>query len=125
MNNMKYAKSHEWLVMNGDIATVGITFYAQEQLGDVVFVEVPEVGRKVEVGGEIAVVESVKAASEIYSPVSGEVVDANQALLDSPELINQAPEAEGWIYKIKLSDKNELEALLDENHYKRLVTDLD
>ncbi len=125
MNNMKYAKSHEWLVMDGDIATVGITFYAQEQLGDVVFVELPDVGKKVAVGGEIAVVESVKAASEIYSPVSGEVVETNSALQDTPELINQAPEAEGWIYKIKLSDKNELEVLLDENHYKRLVTDLD
>lgn len=114
---VKYTKDHEWLRLDGAVATVGITDYAQQQLGDVVFVELPEVGRAVEAGGDAAVVESVKAASEVYAPVAGEVVEANDALADDPSLVNSAPQGEGWFFKLKVADPAALDALMDEAAY--------
>jgi glycine cleavage system H protein len=117
-SDLKYTKSHEWVRDNGDgTVTLGITDHAQELLGDLVFVEVPEIGSEVEAGGEIAVVESVKAASDVYSPVSGEVVEANEALADTPESVNDSPYENGWICKIRLSNSSELEGLLDADSY--------
>ena len=113
-----YTKEHEWIRVEGDQATVGITDFAQGQLGDVVFVELPETGRTVTKGGEAAVVESVKAASDVYSPVSGEVTDANQALVDDPSLANTDPEGEGWFFRLRLSDQGELGGLMDAAAYK-------
>jgi glycine cleavage system H protein len=121
---LKYAKSHEWARDEGDgTVTVGITEHAQEQLGDLVFVELPEVGRQVRAGGECAVVESVKAASDVYSPVSGEVVEANSALADAPELVNSGPYGEGWMFKVRMSDPAELGALLDAAGYLAAVAE--
>ncbi|WP_436642922.1 glycine cleavage system protein GcvH [Microbaculum sp. FT89] len=119
--SMHFTKEHEWISVEGDVGTIGITDYAQEQLGDVVFVELPEVGKTVAVGDEAGVVESVKAASEIYAPVSGEVVEVNQALADEPAKVNEAPEGEGWFVRIKLSDKSQLDALMDADAYKTYV----
>ncbi|GLI62918.1 glycine cleavage system protein H [Volvox africanus] len=113
----KYAKSHEWAKVHGDTATVGISDHAQSQLGDVVFVELPDVGKVVKQGETFGVVESVKAASDVYSPVSGEVVEVNQALVDKPGTVNTSPFEEGWIIKVKLSNKGELAALLDADAY--------
>ena len=113
-----YTKEHEWIRVEGDEAVVGITDFAQGQLGDVVFVELPEVGRQVSKGGETAVVESVKAASDVYSPVSGEVTNANQALVDDPSLANTDPEGEGWFFRLRLSDQGELGGLMDAAAYK-------
>jgi glycine cleavage system H protein len=113
-----YTEEHEWVRVEGDSATVGITNFAQGQLGDIVFVEVPEAGRAVTKGGEAAVVESVKAASDVYAPVTGEVTEGNQALVDDPSLVNSDPEGEGWFFKIKLSDTSELEGLMDAEAYK-------
>jgi glycine cleavage system H protein len=117
MSDLKYTKDHEWIRVDGDIGTVGISAFAQEQLGDVVFVELPDVGRTVAPGDEAAVVESVKAASEVYAPVSGEVVEVNGALNDTPELVNSDPTGKGWFIKIRLSDASELDALMDEASY--------
>ncbi|WP_349359665.1 glycine cleavage system protein GcvH [Stappia sp.] len=114
----RYTEDHEWITVDGDVATVGITNYAQEQLGDVVFVELPEVGRKVAKGDEAAVVESVKAASEVYAPLDGEVVEANDVLADEPAKVNEDPEGAAWFVKIKLSDKSQLDALMDADAYK-------
>jgi glycine cleavage system H protein len=117
-SDLKYTKSHEWVRDNGDgTVTLGITDHAQELLGDLVFVEVPETGSDIEAGGEIAVVESVKAASDVYSPVSGEVIEANEALADAPESVNDSPYESGWICKIRLSDNSQLEALMDADSY--------
>ncbi len=113
-----YTKEHEWIRVEGDNATVGITDFAQGQLGDVVFVEVPEAGRQVVKGGDAAVVESVKAASDVYAPVSGEVTEGNQALVDDPALVNSDPEGEGWFFKLRLSDTSELDGLMDADSYK-------
>ena len=113
-----YTKEHEWVRVEGDVATVGITDFAQGQLGDVVFVEVPEAGRQVSQGGEAAVVESVKAASDVYAPVSGEVIEGNQALVDDPALINSDPEGEGWFFKLRLSDTQEINELMNAEQYK-------
>ena len=118
-----YTEEHEWIRTEGDgaadsVATVGITDFAQNQLGDIVFVEVPEAGRQVAKGGEAAVVESVKAASDVYSPVSGEVTEGNSALSDDPSLANSDPEGEGWFFKVRLSDPSELEGLMDAEAYK-------
>ena len=113
-----YTKEHEWIRVDGDTATVGITDFAQGQLGDVVFVEVPEAGRHVAQGGEAAVVESVKAASDVYAPISGEVVEGNQALVDDPALVNSDPEGEGWFFKLRLSDTGELNDLMNVDQYK-------
>ena len=121
---MRFTKDHEWVEMTGDIAIVGITAYAAEQLGDVVFVEVPEAGKTVKAGDNMAVVESVKAASDVYAPISGEVVEANAALSDSPETVNAAPEAAGWFAKLKVSDPAEVEALMDRAQYEAYLQTL-
>lgn len=113
-----YTKDHEWVRVDGDTATVGITDFAQGQLGDVVFVEVPEAGRQVSQGGEAAVVESVKAASDVYAPVSGDVTEGNQALVDDPALVNSDPEGEGWFFKLRLSDTGQLNDLMNADQYK-------
>lgn len=120
--NLKYAASHEWLRAEGDgIYTVGITEHAQELLGDMVFVELPEVGETVGQGDDCAVAESVKAASDIYAPVSGEIVAVNDALSDSPELVNNSPYEDGWMFKIKIADEAELGALLDAAGYQSSI----
>ena len=118
MSGLKYTKEHEWIRVESGVGTVGITPYAQEQLGDVVFVELPEVGRKAEQGKEIAVVESVKTASEIYAPVSGEVVEVNKGLSDQPAEVNSDPLGAGWFLKIKIADAGQLSGLMDEAAYK-------
>ena len=114
---LKYTASHEWVRIEGDIATIGITDHAQDALGDVVYVETPDIGNVVHANDEVGVVESVKAASDIYSPLSGEVIDINEDLEDSPELINRDPYGDGWFYKIKLSDTAELANLLSADDY--------
>ena len=119
--DLKYAKSHEWVRGSGDTATVGITDHAQHELTDIVFVELPAVGRKVKAGEACAVVESVKTASDIYSPVSGEILEVNQAIVDKPELVNIDPHGNGWFYKIKLSDAAEVNALLTPENYKAQI----
>jgi len=119
--DLKYAKSHEWVRVSGDTATVGITDHAQHELTDVVFVELPEVGRKVKAGETCAVVESVKTASDIYSPVSGEIIEVNKPVADNPALVNTEPFAGGWFYKIKLSNPTELNALLSPEDYKKQI----
>ena len=113
-----YTKEHEWVRADGDTATVGITDFAQGQLGDIVFVEVPESGRQVTQGGEAAVVESVKAASDVYAPVGGEVIEGNQALVDDPALVNSDPEGAGWFFKLRLADTGELNDLMNAEQYK-------
>ena len=113
-----YTKDHEWISVDGDTATVGITDFAQGQLGDVVFVEVPEAGKHVAKGGDAAVVESVKAASDVYSPVSGEVLEGNQALVDDPALVNTDPEGEGWFFRLRLADNHEISELMNADQYK-------
>lgn len=115
--NLKYAKSHEWVRVEGDIAVVGITDHAQHELTDVVYVETPAVGARVEAGKECAVVESVKAASDIYAPVSGDVVAVNEELASAPELLNQDPYDKGWMFKLKMSDASELNELLSPDDY--------
>ena len=121
MASILFTEDHEWLNNDNGTATVGITVHAQEQLGDLVFVELPEVGRKVAKGDAIAVVESVKAASDVYAPVDGEIVEVNDAVVNDPSLINQAAEGEGWLFKLKLSDEGQLNGLLDAAGYKALV----
>ena len=116
--SLYFTKEHEWIRVEGDIATVGITDFAQAQLGDIVFVEVPEAGRQVTQGGDAAVVESVKAASDVYAPVSGEVTEGNQALADDPSLVNSDPEGEGWFFKLRLSDDHQLSELMNAEQYK-------
>jgi glycine cleavage system H protein len=118
---LKYTQQHEWLSLEGDVATVGITDYAQAALGDLVFIELPAVGRSVKAGEAFVVVESVKAASDVYAPISGEVVEVNTALGSAPETINGDPYSAGWICKIRLSDKAELEKLLASADYAKLV----
>ncbi len=124
MSVVKYTKEHEWVRVDGDTATIGITDYAQTQLGDVVYVELPEPGRKVEKGKEAAVVESVKAASEVYAPLSGEVVAANQGLAEDPARVNSDPMGEGWFFKLRLANAKELDELLDEAAYQSFVEGL-
>ena len=121
-NDLRYAESHEWVSLEGDIATVGITDYAQHALGDIVYVDMPEVGDEVTAGEEFGAVESVKAASDLYSPVSGEVVEINEALEDEPGLINQDAFS-NWIMKVKVSDPSEVEALLDAEAYAKICED--
>ena len=121
---MRFTKDHEWVIVQGDVATVGITAYAAEQLGDVVFVETPDVGKTVKAGDGFAVVESVKAASDVYAPVSGEVVEANGELGDSPETVNALPETGGWFAKIKLSNPAEVDALMDRDAYEAFLSTL-
>jgi glycine cleavage system H protein len=118
MSGRKYTEDHEWLDIDGDVATVGITDFAQEQLGDVVFVELPDIGKSFARGDEAAVVESVKAAAEVYAPVSGEIVEVNAALDADPSLVNASATDKGWFVKIRLSDTSELDGLMDEDAYK-------
>jgi glycine cleavage system H protein len=120
--DLKYAKSHEWVRVSGDTAVIGITDHAQHELTDVVFVELPEVGRKVKAGEACAVVESVKTASDIYSPVSGDVIEINKTVVDDPALVNREPFANGWFIKIKLANAGELDALLTPESYKAQIT---
>lgn len=123
MSNLRFSEEHEWVLVEGDVATVGISNFAQEQLGDVVFVELPDVGRSVNQGDEVAVVESVKAASEIYTPVSGEIVEINEALGDEPGTVNESAEADGWFYKIRMTDASEVDELMDAAGYKTFTDD--
>ena len=120
----RFSEEHEWISVSGDVGTVGISDYAQSQLGDIVYVEVPEAGKKLAKGGEAAVVESVKAASDVYSPVTGEVVEGNAALADNPALVNSDPFGEGWFFKVKIADKSELDAMMDEAAYAEFVKGL-
>ena len=113
-----FTEEHEWIDVEGDTATVGITDYAQEQLGDIVFVELPEVGATVDKGKDAAVVESVKAASDVYAPISGEVVETNASLDDDPSLVNSSPEDDGWFFKLTIADKGQLDGLMDQTAYK-------
>ncbi len=119
-----FTDEHEWIDVEGEIATVGITDYAQEQLGDIVFVELPAEGANFDKGDDAAVVESVKAASDVYAPISGEVVEANGALEDEPALVNSDPEEDGWFFKIRVADPSELEGLMNEAAYKKFVAAL-
>jgi glycine cleavage system H protein len=120
-SDLKYAKTHEWVRVSGDTATVGITDHAQHELTDIVFVELPAVGRQVKAGEACAVVESVKTASDIYSPVSGEILEVNQPVVDNPALVNTDPHAAGWFYKIKLANAAELGTLLSPEDYTRQI----
>ena len=122
--SLYFTKEHEWVRVDGDVATVGISDHAQEALGDIVFAEVPEAGRSVAKGDDAAVVESVKAASDVYAPVSGDVTEGNSALGDDPSLINRDPEGEGWFFKLKLSDPSELDGLMSEADYREWVKTL-
>ena len=122
--SLYFTREHEWIRVDGDVATVGISDHAQEALGDIVFAEVPEAGRTVAKGDDAAVVESVKAASDVYAPVSGDVTEGNAALADDPALINRDPEGEGWFFKLKLSDPSELDGLMDEAAYRDWVKTL-
>ena len=121
MTALRFTKDHEWVRLDGDLAVIGITDYAQSQLGDVVYVELPEPGHRVEQGKEAAVVESVKAASEVYAPVSGEVAEVNEALATDPAKVNADPLGEGWFMKLRLDDPNQLDGLMDEAAYQRFV----
>ena len=125
MSDLKYTEEHEWVRLDGDACVIGISDYAQEQLGDIVFVELPEVGKVVTQGDEAAVIESVKAASELYAPVAGEVIEVNAALSDDPSLVNSDPTGEGWFVKIKLSDTSQLDGLMDEAAYKAFTDTLE
>jgi glycine cleavage system H protein len=123
MSTYRFTRDHEWVRLDGDLAIVGITDYAQSQLGDVVYVELPEIGNRVEKGKEAAVVESVKAASEVYAPVSGEVAQVNEMLTADPAKVNADPMGEGWFIKLRLDDPKELDSLMDEEGYKRFIED--
>ena len=117
----RYTRDHEWVRLEGDVAVVGISKYAQEQLGDIVFVELPEIGKRLAKGAEAAVVESVKAASEVYAPVAGEVVAVNETLTDEPAKVNESPEVSGWFVKLKPANPTDLDALMDETAYKAFL----
>ena len=121
MSEVKYSKKHEWVSIDGDVGTVGITKHATEQLGDIVFAEIPDVGKALTSGGEAAVVESVKAASDVYTPVSGEIVEGNPAIVEDPSLVNKDPEGNGWFFKIKITSPDELAALMSKADYDKFV----
>ncbi len=123
MTKILYTKDHEWIRLDGDIATVGITKYAQEQLGDVVYIDLPEIGLNAVQGKEIAIVESVKAASEVYSPITGQVVEINKLLEGSPNMVNDDAEGEGWFLKLKVSDISELEIFMESESYKNFIVE--
>ena len=122
---LRFTKDHEWIRVDGDIGTVGITDYAQEQLGDIVFVELPEIGKALEQGDEAATVESVKAASEVYSPAGGEVTEANEALTENPALVNEQPLGGGWFYRLRVSNPGDLDGLMDKAAYTTYCAELD
>ena len=119
MSEVKYSKEHEWLKLDGEIATIGITQHATEMLGDIVFVELPDLGSNVEKDGNAGVVESTKAASDVYTPISGEVVENNQSIVDDPAKINEDPENTAWFFKLKIKDKSELETLMNKEEYEK------
>ena len=121
MSEKKFSKKHEWVSLEGDLATVGITKHATELLGDIVFAEVPDAGKSVDKDGQAAVVESTKAASDVYTPISGEVVDTNQSIVDDPSKINSAPEGEGWFFKLKVKDANEMNTLMNRDEYEKFA----
>jgi glycine cleavage system H protein len=125
MSGLRYTEQHEWVRVEGEVATIGISAYASEQLGDVVYVELPEAGRQVEQSGEIAVVESVKAASEIYAPIAGEVIEVNVVLEEEPATVNEDATGKGWFVKLRLKDPDELQSLMDEEAYATYVEGLD
>ena len=125
MSERKYSNDHEWILVQGDVGTVGISDHAQEQLGDVVYVELPDTGKQFEKGAEAATIESVKAASEINAPVSGEIVESNAALAEEPALVNSDPLGKGWFFRIKINDLSELDGMMDENAYLNYVETLD
>lgn len=123
MSDKKYSKKHEWVELDGDIATIGITKHATEQLGDIVFTEVPDAGKAFEAGGEAAVVESVKAASDVYSPISGEVTENNQTIVSDPSLVNQDPEGNGWFFKVKVTNADQINELMTKDEYDKFLTE--
>ena len=123
MSEKKFSKKHEWVELNGDVATVGITKHATEMLGDIVFVEVPESGKLVDKDGQTAVVESTKAASDVYSPISGEITESNKSSVDKPESVNSDPEGDSWFFKIKIKDKSELDSLMSKTEYDKFVAE--
>lgn len=123
--NLYYTKDHEWVRVEGDIATVGITEFAQKQLGDIVYIELPEIGRNLEVHQTIGAIESVKAVSDVFSPIAGEVIEVNEKLNDSPELINQDPYGQGWIIKLRIKNKEELNNLMNASDYEKYVESLE
>ena len=125
MSTLRFTKDHEWIRLDGKLATVGITEYAQKQLGDIVFVEVPAAGKALKTGAEAAVVESVKAASEVYAPVAGTVKEGNRALPDAPETVNQDPQGKGWFFTMEVANPAELDQLMDEAAYRTYLADLD
>ena len=123
MSEKKFSKKHEWVSLEGDIATVGITKHATEMLGDIVFTEVPEVGKVVEKEGQAAVVESTKAASDVYSPISGEIIEGNKTIVDDPSSVNSDPEGASWFFKLKIKDKGELDSLMSKEEYEKFVAE--
>jgi glycine cleavage system H protein len=123
MSEKKFSKKHEWISVEGDIATVGITKHATELLGDIVFAEVPEPGKEVEKDGQAAVVESTKAASDVYSPISGEIIEGNKSIVDEPGNINSDPEGASWFFKIKVKDTSELDGLMSKDDYEKFITE--
>ena len=123
MNDVKFSKEHEWLKVDGDVATIGITKHATEMLGDIVFVELPDIGSNVKKDGNAGVVESTKAASDVYTPISGEVVENNQTIVDDPGKINIDPENDAWFFKLKIKDKSELETLMNKEEYNKFATE--
>ncbi|HWK43608.1 MAG TPA: glycine cleavage system protein GcvH [Stellaceae bacterium] len=124
MSLLRFTKDHEWVRVDGDVATIGITDYAQQQLGDVVYVELPEIGKRIEKGHEAAVVESVKAASEVYAPIGGEIVAVNDALAVTPALVNEAAQGDGWFVRLRLADSAGLDELMDETGYAAYLAEL-
>ena len=123
MNEKKFSKKHEWVSVEGDVATVGITKHATEMLGDIVFVEVPEIGKVIEQNNQAAVVESTKAASDVYSPISGDVTEGNQAIVDDPAIVNSDPEGASWFFKIKIKNISELDSLMTKSDYDKFVAE--
>ena len=121
MSNLKFSKEHEWIKIDGDIATIGITKHATEMLGDIVFIELPKKETLVEKDGNIGVVESTKAASDVYTPISGEITETNQSIVDDPSKINSDPENEGWIFKLKIKDKSEIDTLMNKEEYDKFA----
>ena len=121
MSNKKFSKQHEWVSAEGDVATIGITKYATEMLGDIVFVELPKIGNNIEKEDQVGVVESTKAANDVYTPISGEVVERNQSIVDDPLKINSDPENEGWFFKLKIKDKSEIDILMNKEEYEKFA----
>jgi glycine cleavage system H protein len=121
MSEKKFSKNHEWIKVEDDIAVIGITKHATEMLGDIVFVEVPEKGKNVEANGQTAVVESTKAASDVYAPISGEITESNQSIVDDPSKVNANPETEGWFFKMKIKDKSEIDKLMSKDNYEKFI----